>query len=63
MAPSCSSFCKAAQKPSPAVGDFSVDFRRLTAAYLDLLWLMVKVKALFIRGSANIVEEGVPDSD
>ncbi len=42
--------------------------RRLIAAYsfmkaLALLWLVVKVRPLCSRGSANIVEEGVPDSD
>ncbi len=42
--------------------------RRLTAAYsilkaLALPWLVAKVQDLCSRGSVNIVEQGVPDSD
>ncbi len=77
MASSSSSILKAAQQLSPAVGDFSCRMRflssllkrrRLTAAYsfmkaLVLARLVVTVRPLCSRGSANVVEEGVTDSD
>ncbi len=45
---------------------FLLKRKRLIAAYsfmnaLALPWLVVKVRPLCSRGSANIVEEGVPD--
>ncbi len=75
MALPSSSFRKAVQQLFPAVGDFSYRMwlllsmlkrRRLTATY-SFTWALalplLVARPLCSRGAANIVEEGVPDSD